>query len=53
MYYFYSKTDKTKEPIDKINTLDEEEALEYFTKRKNIDKYTFLKIYTIDKTESK
>ena len=47
------KTDKTKEPIDKINTLDEEEALEYFTKRKNIDKYTFLKIYTIDKTESK
>jgi len=53
MYYFYSKTDKTKEPIDKINTLDEEEALEYFAKRKNIDKYTFLKIYTIDKTESK
>ena len=30
-YYFYYKNDSKKEPIDKVLTLDEENALIYFT----------------------
>lgn len=46
-YYFYSKSDIDKEPIDKIIALDFNNALEYFCERKQLDQYTFLKLYEI------
>ena len=46
-YFYYSKVDLTKEPIDRIVAVDYDTALEYFAERKQIDPYTFLKIYEI------
>ena len=47
-YFYYSKVDSTKESIDKIVTVDYNTALEYFAERKQMDIYTFLKIYEIE-----
>ena len=47
-YFYYSKVDSTKEPIDKIVAADYDTALEYFAERKQMDIYTFLKIYEIE-----
>jgi hypothetical protein len=55
-YYFYYKNDSKKEPIDKVLTLDEENALTYFTGRKKMDEETFKQLYNIEKyveTESR
>ena len=55
-YYFYYKNDSKKEPIDKVLTLDEENALIYFTERKKMNEETFKQLYNIEKyveTESR
>jgi hypothetical protein len=56
-YFYYSKFDMNKEPIDKILTFDYENALEYFANRKQLKKEIFLELYEIiefyDKDESK
>jgi len=46
-YYYYAKSDSTKEPIDKIIALNFETALMFFAERKNIDPLTFLELYEI------
>jgi hypothetical protein len=46
-YYYYAKSDSTKEPIDKIVALSFEFALNFFAERKKIDPSTFLKLYEI------
>lgn len=55
-YYFYYKNDSKKEPIDKVLTLDEKNALIYFTERKKMNEETFKQLYNIEKyveTESR
>lgn len=55
-YYFYYKNDSKKEPIDKVLTFDEENALTYFAGRKKMDEETFKQLYNIEKyveTESR
>jgi len=47
-YFYYSKVDSTKEPIDKIVAADYDTALEYFAERKQMNPYAFLKIYEIE-----
>lgn len=47
-YFYYSNADPKKEPIDKVLTLDEKNALTYFANRKNMDEKTFISIYTIE-----
>jgi hypothetical protein len=46
-YYYYAKSDSSEEKIDKIIAMDLESAVEYFAERKQLDKYTFLKIYNV------
>ena len=43
-YYYYSKGDLKKEPIDKIIALSYQDALQYFSDRKQMDEYTFLNL---------
>ena len=52
-YIFYSQSDPSKEPIDKVLAYDYDGALEYFSERKKIDKITFLQLYTIIENGSK
>ncbi len=47
-YFYYSKNDSKKEPIDKIIALNEESALIYFTERKKMDEFTFKQLYIIE-----
>lgn len=53
-YFYYSKSDSEKEPIDKIIAPNEKEAIKYFISRKQIDESVFHKLYIIEhgKTES-
>lgn len=46
-YFYYSKVDSLKEPLDKIMAFSEADALQYFAERKQLDEYTFLKLYEI------
>jgi len=46
-YFYYSKFDTNKEPLDKILTFDYENALEHFANRKQLRKETFLELYEI------
>lgn len=46
-YYYYSIADSKKEPIDRVAAMDKEGALYYFTERKQMDEYTFTKLYKI------
>jgi hypothetical protein len=46
-YFYYSKFDTNKEPLDKILTFDYENALEYFANRKQLNKKIFLELYEI------
>lgn len=55
-YFYYSKSDSNKEPIDKIVAPNENEALIYFSERKQMDKDAFNQLYNIEiyeKTQSK
>lgn len=46
-YYYYSKNDPNKEPIDRILTFDFENALMHFSSKKQMDGYTFLALFEI------
>lgn len=46
-YYYYAKSDSTKEPIDSIVALNFEFALMFFAERKKMDPPTFLELYEI------
>ena len=46
-YYFYSKSDSTKEIIDQIQAKDLETAVAYFTQRKNLPKDKFFELYGV------
>jgi hypothetical protein len=52
-YIFYSQSDPSKEPIDKVLAYDYDGALEYFSERKKMSKKMFLDIYTIIENGSK
>ena len=55
-YFYYSKSDTKKEPIDRVSTTDETEALSYFTNRKKMKEEMFMNLYVIEvyeKTKSK
>lgn len=52
-YFYYSKTDSKKEPIDKIIALSYQDALQYFSERKQMDEYTFLNLYELIEDGSK
>jgi hypothetical protein len=52
-YYFYSKNDTKKEAIDKVVTLNYEDALEHFTNRKQIDVSLFMSLYNIETYENR
>ena len=47
IYYYYSKVDSKKEPIQRFECNCFEEALEYFTNIKHLSKHEFLDIYEI------
>ena len=49
IYYFYSKLDKTEEPINKIFALSRIKAARYFAARKALDLKAFLAIYGISR----
>jgi len=49
IYYFYSKSDKTKEPINKIFALSRIKAAQHFAARKALDLKAFLAIYGISR----
>ena len=46
-YYYYSKSDSTRETIDQIQAKDLDIAIDYFTKRKNLTKDQFFEIFGI------
>lgn len=46
-YFYYSKFDASKEPLDKILAFSYESALEYFSERKQLKKEVFLDLYEI------
>lgn len=46
-YYYYSKFDLKKEPLDKILAFSYESALEYFAERKQLREEVFLNLYEI------
>lgn len=48
IYFFYSKNDKSKEPIKKGDFKNIFEAKEYFSKIKNLTQEQFSKIYSIN-----
>lgn len=52
-FFFYAKSDLTKEPIDKILAYDYEGALFYFAGRKKMDHDKFLEVYTIEENGSR
>ena len=52
-FFFYAKSDLTKEPIDKILAYDYEGALFYFAGRKKMDHNKFLEMYEIEENGSK
>lgn len=46
-YFFYSKSDKNKEPINIVEATSIGEALTYFAKVKNMSEDDFCKIYVV------
>ena len=50
-YFYYSKTDLKKEPIDKVIAMSYESALQYFSERKQMDEHTFLNLFEIEENE--
>lgn len=47
IYYFYSKTDSSKEPVLRVKCQSYEDALDYFSKIKKLSKQEFIKLYEI------
>ena len=46
-YFYYSKFDPNKEPLDKILAFSYESALEHFADRKQLRQEVFLNLYEI------
>jgi len=46
-YFYYSKFDPNKEPLDKILAFSYESALEHFSDRKQLRQEVFLNLYEI------
>jgi hypothetical protein len=49
IYYFYSRSDKTREPINKVVALSRIKAAQYFADRKSLDLKAFLVVYGISR----
>ena len=47
-YFYYSKNDLKKEPIDKVTTLNETDAISYFANRKKMSKEVFMNLYNVE-----
>lgn len=50
-YYFYSKSDSKREPISYIKVDSKEEAIQFFSKLKNLTKERFLSIFKVSDNE--
>jgi hypothetical protein len=48
-YYYYSRKDKTKEPINLLTALSRLHAAKQFAARKALDLKTFLTIYAVSR----
>ena len=48
-YYFYARNDSTKEPISSVITYGRLKAAKHFSKGKNMELKSFLKIFTVSK----
>ncbi len=46
-YFYYAKNDPNHEVIDKILTFNFENALDYFSNRKQLEKDEFINLYEI------
>jgi len=46
-YYFYSKSDSTCEPISYVKVNSKEEAIQFFSKLKNLTQEQFLSIFNV------
>ena len=53
LYICYLKSDPNKEPINRTTVYSYEEALEFFSQKKKIDKQAFLSIFEIEIHETK
>lgn len=53
LYICYLKSDPNKEPINRINAYSYEEALDFFSQRKKINKEAFLNIFEVEVYEVK
>lgn len=50
MYYFYSKNDKSKEPIKSTSKINSRlEAARYFAELKNMPLRTFLSVFSVSR----
>jgi hypothetical protein len=47
-YIYYAMNDVSKEPIDRVDAIDEYEAITYFARRKHLSMHSFLSIYTVE-----
>ena len=50
-YFYHLKDNKKKEPVDKVIAMSYKDALYYFTKRKQMDEFTFLNLFEIVENE--
>jgi len=48
-YYFYSRNDKSQEPIDSVRAFSRLQAAKYFAGRKQLDLKSFLSIFAVNK----
>ena len=48
MYVCHLRNDPNKEILNKVTADSFEDALQYFAERKQLDEYTFLKLYEIE-----
>lgn len=53
LYICYLRNDPNKEPINRISASSYDEALEYFSQRKKIDKTAFLTLFTVEEYENR
>lgn len=47
LYYYYSKKDSSRERIDKIECNSYEEALSYFSQKKNLPENKFKELFEL------
>jgi hypothetical protein len=48
VYILYFKNDPNKEAINRINAFSLNDAISYFSEKKQIDEYTFLQIFNVE-----